>query len=316
MTRNADTFTNTQSQARSYKWPAYLKQHWPLYVMMLPALILLILFSFLPMYGVVIAFQKFNPLLGFTHSPWVGLKNFENFFAAPNAWQIIANTLIIAVGKIVSVQIVAIMLAVMLNEVRLVFFRRAIQNMIYLPYFISWVVLAGIFIDMFSSIGLFNSLLKGAGLEPVQFLASNTWFRPVLILTNLWQQAGWATIIYLAALLGVNPTLIEAAALDGCNRIQRIWYIHLPSILPTIIVLGCLSLGSILNAGFDQVLNLYNPVVYPTGDILDTFVYRAGLISAQYGFAGAVGLVKSAVGVGLIIVSWQLAKRFAGYSIF
>jgi putative aldouronate transport system permease protein len=191
-----------------------------------------------------------------------------------------------------------------------------VQTVIYLPHFLSWIVLGGILLDMLSTTGLANRALSLFGVEPILFLGSNFWFRPVVIVTNIWKEAGWATIIYLAALTGIDPQLHEAAAIDGANRWQRIWNINLPGIISMIVLVACLNLGSVLQAGFEQILTLYNPAVYQTGDILDTYVYRAGLISARYSMGAAIGLFQSLIGFLLIVVAYRLAYKLTGYRIF
>jgi putative aldouronate transport system permease protein len=295
---------------------AYLARTWPLYVMLVPALVILALFHYYPMYGLVIAFEDYNPGIGFSRSPWVGLDNFDFLLALPDFQQVFLNTLVIAVGKIVTVQIGAVTLALLLNEVRSLLFKRSIQTLVYLPHFLSWIVLGGILLDILTPQGIVNRPLVALGLPPIPFLGSNAWFQPTLIMTNLWQEAGWAAIIYLAALTGIDPGLHEAAAIDGAGRWQRIWHVNLPGIIGIIILIACLNLGNVLQAGFEQVLTLYNPLVYESGDILDTYVYRAGLISAQYSLAGAVGLVKSVLSFVLIVVAYWLANRFSNYRIF
>jgi putative aldouronate transport system permease protein len=294
----------------------YLRRSWPLYVMLLPALTALGLFHYYPMYGVVIAFQNFNPGLGFARSPWVGLTNFEFLMALPDFQQIFLNTLSIAVGKLVSVQVCAVALALSLNEVRSTLFKRSVQTLVYLPHFLSWIVLGGILLDILTTQGIVNRSLGLVGIRPIQFLGSNGWFQPTLIGTNLWREVGWAAIIYLAALTGIDPGLHEAAAIDGADRFRRIWHVNLPGISSIVILIACLNLGNVLQAGFEQVLILYNPLVYASGDILDTYVYRAGLISAQYSLAGAVGLLKSVLSFVLIVLAYRLATRFSGYRIF
>jgi putative aldouronate transport system permease protein len=294
----------------------YVARNWPLYAMISPALIVLALFHYYPMYGVIIAFQDFNPGLGFAQSPWVGLQNFEFMLALPDFGQIFLNTLVISVGKIISVQVVSIVFALMLNEVRSVFFKRAVQTFVYLPHFLSWIVLGGILFDILSAQGLANQTLGVLDIKPILFLGSNDWFQPTLIISNLWKEAGWAAIIYLAGLTGLDPALYEAAAIDGAGRWQRILHVTIPGILSLILLIACLDLGHVLNAGFEQVLTLYNPAVYSTGDILDTWVYRQGLISAQYSLAAAVGLVKSGLSFVLIIVSYWLALKVSDYRIF
>lgn len=294
----------------------YLARSWPLYVMLLPALVLLVLFHYYPMYGLVIAFQKYNPGLGFFRSPWVGLDNFERLFSQPEFWNVFRNTFTIAVGKIVSVQVVAILLALQIHSLRWNPFKRTVQTLVYLPHFLSWVVLGGILIDVLSLTGLLNRGLGFIGLGPYIFLGDNTLFQPTLILTNLWKEAGWSTIIYLAALTAIDPQLYEAAAIDGASGARQTYHITLPGIRSTIVLIAALSLGSVLNAGFDQVLTLYNPAVYATGDIIDTYVYRIGLVSAQFSLAAAAGLIGSILSFGLIVAGYWVADRWADYRIF
>jgi putative aldouronate transport system permease protein len=296
----------------------YLARTWPLYAMLVPGLVVAAIFHYYPMYGVVIAFQDFNPGLGFIESPWVGLKHFRYILTMnPDFYSILRNTIVIASLKIVTMQVAAISLALLLNEARSSLFKRSVQTVVYLPHFLSWIVLGGIVLDMVASNGLITRTLKSVGIEdPPMFLGSNKWFVPTLVVTNLWQGVGWSTIIYLAALTNVDPQLHEAAAIDGASRLQRVWHVTLPGISSTIVLLACLALGNVLQAGFDQVFMLYNPAVYATGDILDTYVYRVGLISAQYSMAGAIGLIKSVVGFVLIVIAYYLADKYAGYRIF
>ena len=293
----------------------YMKRAWPLYVMIVPGVIFVLLFRYYPMYGVVIAFQDFSLAKGFANSPWIGWENFEFLFSLPEFGRIFGNTLIISVSKIVMDQIGAIILALLLNEARHVFFRRTIQTMIYLPHFLSWIVLGGILLDILSAGGILNQAIRSFGFEPQLWLGSNDWFRGTVITSGFWKNVGFSTIVYLAALTAINPVLHEAAAIDGAGRLRRIWHITLPGIRPTIVLLAALSLGDVLQAGFEQILTLYNPSVYRTGDIIDTYVYRVGLISAQHSLAGAVGLFKSFIGFILIVLSYWLADRYAGYRI-
>lgn len=294
----------------------YLARHWPIYVMIMPALVLLALFAYYPMYGVVIAFQKYNPGLGFLGSPWVGLRNFERLFASPNFGQIMVNTLLIAVSKILFLQIAAITLALMLNEVRSLVFKRTVQTIIYLPHFLSWIVLGGILADMLAPSGIVNQALGAFGIKPIIFLSSNDWFRPMVIISHLWKEVGWAAIIYLAALIGVDPQLYEAASIDGANRWRQTLHVSLPGIRTVVIVLAALSLGQVLNAGFEQVFVLYNPSVYGTGDILDTYIYRQGLLASQFSLAAAAGLMGTTISFFLIVVSQWAARTWGNYRIF
>jgi putative aldouronate transport system permease protein len=294
----------------------YLARTWPLYAMLVPGLAILAIFQYYPMYGIVIAFQNYNPGLGFVKSPWVGLKNFQYILSNPDFYSILRNSFVIATLKIITVQIAAVILALLLNEVRMMWFKRTLQTIVYLPHFLSWIVLGGILLDMLSSNGIISRMFSAVGLESPMFLGSNKWFVPTLVITNLWQSVGWSTIIYLAALTSVDPQLHEAAAIDGAGRFKRVMNVTLPGIASTIVLLVCLNLGNVLQAGFDQVFMLYNPAVYATGDILDTYVYRVGLISAQYSVAGAIGLFKAVMGFVLIVIAYYLADRFAGYRIF
>lgn len=286
------------------------------HAMLLPGMIMLFIFSIVPMFGAVMAFQRFIPAKGISRSPWVGLDNFTYMFQLPDSTQIFINTVVIAVGKIVLGLIVPIIFALLLHEVRLKVFKSTVQTIVYLPHFMSWVVLGTMLTMIFSYDGMVNNLLEWLGMERIMFLASNTWFRPLLIFTDTWKEFGYGTIIYLAALTAINPALYESAALDGANRWKQMLHITLPGIFPTIVLLGTLSLGNVLNAGFDQVFNMYNPLVYETGDIIDTFVYRMGLINMQYSFATAIGLMKSVISFVLIIISYKLASKYAGYRIF
>ena len=293
----------------------YMKRAWPLYAMIVPGIVFVLLFRYYPMYGVVIAFQDFSPAKGFAHSPWIGWENFEFLFTRPEFGRIFSNTLIISISKIVADQVGAVILALLLNEARRIFFRRMIQTLIYLPHFLSWIVLGGILLDILSAGGILNQALRLLGLEPQLWLGSNDWFRGTVIGSGFWKSVGFSTIVYLAALTAINPVLHEAAAIDGAGRFRRIWHITLPGIRPTIVLLAALSLGDVLQAGFEQILTLYGPAVYRTGDIIDTYVYRVGLVSAQYSLAGAVGLFKSFIGFLLIVLSYWLADRYAGYRI-
>lgn len=291
------------------------KNELPYHLMLLPGMILVFIFSIVPMFGIVMAFQNYKPALGLLGSEWVGLAHFKYMFQLPDSKAIFVNTIVIAVGKIIVGMLVPIMFALVLNEARIGWFKKSVQTIVYLPNFLSWVVLGTVVSMIFSMDGMVNNLLAFLGLERIMFLASNTWFRPLLIATDVWKGYGYSTIIYLAALTSINPALYESAAIDGANRWKQTIHITLPSILPTIVLLATLNLGSVLNAGFDQVFNLYNPVVYATGDIIDTFVYRMGLINMQFSFATAVGLLKSSVSFILIVISYKLADKYAGYRI-
>lgn len=289
----------------------------PLHLMVLPSFLLVLVFSYGPIGGLVIAFQKFSLVKGIFGSKWVGLDNFDYMFHLPDIWQVVRNTVSIAVMKIAAGLIVPIFVALLLNELRAQAFKRWIQTMIYLPHFLSWIILGGVLIDILSpTTGIVNQFLGLFGVEPIYFLGSVHWFPGVIVASDVWKEFGFSTIVYLAALTGINPSLYEAAVIDGANRWKQTLHITLPGIMPVIVLLTTLSLGNVLNAGFDQIFNLYSPQVYESGDIVDTFVYRLGLVDSQYSLATAVGLLKSAVSVALISGSYYLAYRFANYRIF
>ncbi|MNI02769.1 putative multiple-sugar transport system permease YteP [compost metagenome] len=293
-----------------------LRKTWPLHLFLLPSIILLIIFNYIPMVGFMIGFQDFKPWLGVFKSPFVGLKHFKFMFHDPVALQVIWNTLFIAVFKIVAGSIVPFSFALFLNEVRAVIFKRTIQSLIYLPHFINWVILGGILTDMLSTNGLINQFLGWLGMENIAFLQSGNWFRTTLITSDVWKEFGFGTIIYLAAMAGINPNMYEAADIDGANNFQKAVHITIPAVIPIAIVIVTLSLGNILNAGFDQVFNMYNPLVYPKGDIIDTYVYRVGLQQGSFSLATAVGFFKSVIGFILIATTYKLASKYANYRIF
>ena len=287
-------------------------------MLLLPAVILTIIFSYIPIGGIVMAFQDFKPWLGISGSKWVGLANFEKIFFRQDSQRVIGNTLFIAVLKIVTNLIVPYIFALLLNEIRQSLIKRTIQTLVYLPHFLSWVILGGILIDILSpSGGLINQMLGALfGIDPIFFLGEGNWFRFTVIVSDNWKDFGFSAIIFLAALAGIDPSLYEAAEVDGANRWQQTLHVTIPAFYPITVVLATLSLGQILNAGFDQIFNLYNPLVYDKGDIIDTFVYRVGIISGQMGFGTAVGLFKSAIGFTLIVIAYRLAYKLANYRIF
>ena len=284
--------------------------------MLLPGMIFLVIFSIIPMFGIVMAFQNFVPAKGIFGSKFVGLAQFQRLFMLPDFRQILENTLIIALSKIIIGTLLAIVFAVLLNECRNVRYKRFIQTAVYLPHFLSWVILAVMFSTIFSYTGIINQLITALGGEPVMFMISNTWFRPIVIGSDVWKEFGYNAVIYVAAMTSIDPSLYEAADIDGAGRWKKIMHITLPGILPTIILMGTLSIGNVLNAGFDQVFNMYSPLVYRTGDIIDTYVYREGLVNIQYSFATAVGLFKSIISFALLTTAYKLADKFCGYRIF
>ena len=292
-------------------------REFPLHLMLIPAVVLVAIYSYGSMAGVSIAFQKFNPAKGLFGSPWIGFSNFQKLFAMPNIWQVIQNTVLISMAKMAGGVLVPVTFALLLNELRHMRLKRAIQTAVYLPNFLSWVILAGLFRDILSpSSGVINQLLGIAGIEPVFFLGNKGWFPATMVITDIWKTFGFGSVIYLAALTGIDPALYESAMIDGAGRWKQTLHITLPGILSTIVLMTVLSMANILNGGFDQIYNMYSPSVYATGDILDTFVFRLGIERAQFALSTAAGLFKSVVSFVFIVASYWLADRYAGYRVF
>jgi len=293
------------------------KREWPLHAMLIPGLVFVIVFSYIPMAGILMAFQKYIPTKGLFGSPFVGMKNFQFLFDYPDIGRVFFNTVYIAVMKIIAGLFVPITIAILLNELSRQWIKRTFQTLVYLPHFLSWVLLSGILIDVLSpSSGLVNQALGLLGIEPIFFLGDNLWFPYVMVVSDVWKEFGFGTIVYLAALTGINPSLYEAAEIDGAGRWKQTLNITIPGMMPIIVLMLTLNIGNVLNAGFDQIFNLYSPQVYESADIIDTFVYRMGVQQSQFGFATAVGLLKSIVSFLFISVSYFLAYRFANYRIF
>lgn len=294
-----------------------LRQEWPYHAMLLVPVILVLIFSYIPMAGIVIAFQDFDPFKGIFGSKWVGWDNYRYILMMPDTFKILYNTVFIAIWKIVLNLAVPILVSLLLNELKCKKFVRSVQTIIYLPHFISWVILAGVFIDILSpSNGIVNKVLNAVGIDSIFFLGDNAWFPGTMIVTDVWKSFGYGTIVYLAALTGINPELYEAAKIDGANRFKQTWHVTLPGMVPIIVLMTLLSLGNVLNAGFDQIYNLLSPTVFESGDIIDTFVYRMGMLEQQYSISTAVSTFKSIVSFVLISISYFLADRCAGYRIF
>jgi len=311
-----DANRNPSFLGRLYKKGKFEKNK-ALFVMLIPGVILAVAFCYIPMIGIVIAFQDYFPNLGFFKSRWVGLENFRYMLALPTIFQVIWNTVFIAVMKMIAGLVVPVVFALLLNELRINKVKRVIQTAVYMPHFLSWVILGGILIQILApNGGIVNMFVQSLGFKPIFFLGSPKLFPYVMVTTDVWKEFGWGTIIYLAAITGVNLDLYEAATIDGASRWARVVHITLPCIMPTIILMATLSLGNVLNAGFEQIFILYSPITYSTGDIIDTLVYRVGMKDMQWGVATAVGLFKSAVSCFLIVVSYQLARKFANYTIF
>ena len=294
---------------------AEIKKQLPYHLLLIPGVVLVFIFSYIPLYGLIIAFQKYNPSMGFS-SPWVGLENFIYLFNQPNFVRTIWNTFYISFFKLVGSVVVPVTVALLLNEIRHDKIKRSFQTLVYIPNFLSWVIMAGMLMDILGSNGIVNSLITSLGFNEVNFLGSPSVFPWTMIVTDIWKGFGFGTVVYLAALTSIDPGLYEAAMVDGAKRWKQTIYITIPLLLPTIILMTVLALGNVLNAGFDQIFNLYSPVVYESGDIIDTYVYRLGLQQAQYSVGTAVGLFKSVISFILVALSYLLADKAAGYRIF
>ncbi|MBA4496480.1 ABC transporter permease [Paenactinomyces guangxiensis] len=287
------------------------------YLMMLPGLLYFLIYHYLPMAGVVIAFKDFNLSDGIFYSPWVGLKHFEEIFTTPDIYRTIRNTLIISLYRIIFGMLPDLLLAIILNEIRVRWFKRTVQTITYGPYFLSWVIVYALtFSFLAPESGLVNTLLRSMGYDPIDFLTNQEYFRTILVASDVWKSTGFGAVIYLASLATINPQLYEAAVVDGAGRWRQLWHITLPGIRNVFILLLILRIGHIMDAGFDQVYIFLNARVYETGDIIDTWVFRRGLENLEFSLATAVGFFKGVVGLVLVIGANKLAKRFGGSGIW
>lgn len=294
-----------------------LWRHRWLYLLMTPSLLYFLIFKYIPLWNAQIAFKDFKPLLGVLGSPWVGFEHFQTFIDSFYFDQLIVNTVVFSGAKLLFGMPIAIALALALHETWFKRFRTIVQTMVYLPHFLSWVIMFGILLMLLSpGSGLINSIIQAFGGKAIPFLTSPQWFRVVVILSDVWKETGWSTIIYLAALLSISPHLYEAATVDGATHLQRIWHISIPGILPVIVLVTLLRLGNILDAGFNQIFVLYSVPVYSVGDIIDTWVYRQGILQFQFSLATAVGLFKGVIGLILLLIANRIAKRVAQQSLF
>ena len=314
---NTDKSLQRNKQPLAQRVKKEVQHSWPMYIMLLPAIILALIFCYAPMGGLIMAFQNYKPWLGITGSEFVGLDNFKQIFEFKESYQAIINTFIIAVSKMVLGLIFPIIIALLLNEVHNMGLKKGIQTLVYLPHFLSWVTVAGMLRDILGMDGIVNMFLsKAFGMNPIFFLGNAGMFRQIVVISDLWKGFGFGMIVYLAAISNIDQSLYEAAQIDGAGRWKQTLYVTIPCILPMVIVMATLGLGNVLNAGFDQIFNLYSPLTYSTGDIIDTYVYRQSLVNGQYSFGTAVGLFKSGVSLFLTAVAYKLAYKFAGYRIF
>lgn len=308
--------TNIRKSQHVFKQPGLTKRfikQWDIQLMVIPALLFIFVFSYIPMYGVLMAFQDYSIFKGFMNSPWVGFKHFEMFFHAPEFWTVMRNTLVISLLKLGVGFPAPIILALMLNEINNRIFKRIVQTISYLPHFLSWVIVSGFVVSMLSTDnGSLNILLESLHLikEPINFLSLPEYFWAILVTTGVWKEIGFASIVYLAAIAGINPHLYEAASIDGASKVRQIFSITIPSILPVIVVFSILAIGNLLNAGFEDILLLAgNPVLRDVSDVIDTYVYRVGIQNSRFSYATAAGLFKAVISVGLLAGANYLARR-------
>lgn len=294
-----------------------LMKQWDFQIMVLPAIVFLLIFSYGPMWGVLMAFQEYNLFKGFWGSEWVGFKHFEMFFTAPEFWRILRNTFVISFLKLLIGFPAPILLALMLNEIGNMFFKRVVQTVTYIPHFISWVVVSGLMFSMLAvDNGPVNDVLLGLKLidEPISWLSVPEYFWSILVTTNVWKEIGFGSIVYLAAIVGIDPALYEASAIDGASRTKQIFTITLPGITPVIMIFLILGVGNVLNAGFEDIMmmtrNLNNGIVMPVADVIDTYVYQMGIMNQRYSYATAAGLFKSLLSITLLVLANWLARRF------
>ncbi|WP_239635402.1 sugar ABC transporter permease [Paenibacillus sp. H1-7] len=293
-----------------------IRDRW-LYLMLLPGVLYFLVFRYLPMWGLVIAFQNYMPFLGIMKSEWVGFYHFKYLFTGPDFWMLLRNTVVLAVYNIFFFFPLPIIVALMLNELRHEWFKKVVVSLIYVPHFLSWVIVVSFFYIFFTiKDGIVNELIQTFGFDKIHFLDSAAWFRTMVTLEVIWKETGWGTIIFMAALAGVNPQLYEAARMDGANRLQQLYHITLPSIRSTIVILLILRLGSFLDTGFEQIFLMLNALNREVGEVFDTYVYTVGIQGGQFSFSAAVGMFKSVVGLLLVLITNRLAKRFGEEGIY
>ncbi|MFC7750231.1 ABC transporter permease [Paenibacillus thermoaerophilus] len=295
----------------------FVVRHRALYFMLAPGMLYFLVFKYVPLLGSVIAFQDYNIFKGFLESEWVGFKWFEEFFTYPNLKRLIVNTLLISFYQILFAFPAPILLAVLLNEVRNMAFKRFVQTVVYLPHFLSWTIVFG-FVYMLLSVqtGLVNQAIQAMGGEPVSFLQKAEYFRTIIIASGIWKEMGWSAIIFLAAIAGISPSLYEAARIDGANRWKQFVHVTLPGLLPAIMILLLLKIGHIMDLGFEQIYLFLNPLTLSTGDVLDTYAYRAGILGGKYSLTTAIGLFKSVIGFLLLVVANRASKATTGEGIY
>lgn len=304
------------SGKRSARWAVIVKYRY-MYLLVSAGLVYFVLFKIIPIWGLLIAFQDYSPVLGISGSHWVGFKHFTEMFKYEQFYDLLRNTLLINIFSLVFLFPLPILLAIMLNEVRHEVFKRINQSILYIPHFLSWVIISSLTYFMFSTdVGIINKAIRGMGRDAVAFLNEPHYFWGLLTVQNIWKDAGWGTIIFLAAIAGVNPSWYEAAVIDGAGRMRQIWHITLPAIRPTIVILLILRLGSIVDVSFEQILLMLNPLVLSVGEVFDTYAYKQGILSGQMSLGVAVGMFKSVVGLLLVVASNYIVKKLGHEGIY
>ncbi|HGR1731449.1 TPA: ABC transporter permease [Streptococcus pneumoniae] len=287
----------------------HIQKYWILYLMMIPATVLLILFTYGPMYGIIMAFQDFTVFKGYTGSPFVGLKHFQRLFSDPLFYRLFKNTFMVGVLDFLFSFPAPLIFALILNEVRKVRFKSVFQSISYLPHFIPLVVMVGIIFELFGSYGIINSLLSSLGMEPISFFTKSEWFLPLYIGSGVWKTIGWGSIIYMGALTNIDSTLYEAADMDGANRWHKMWHVTLPSLRPTVVTLFILNAGGIMQVGFEKVFLMSSPATYEVSDVLSTYVYRQGILNSDFSYSAAVGLFNNIVALLFVLLANKIAKK-------
>ncbi|VSO92187.1 protein LplB [Streptococcus pneumoniae] len=287
----------------------HIQKYWILYLMMIPATVLLILFTYGPMYGIIMAFQDFTVFKGYTGSPFVGLKHFQRLFSDPLFYRLFKNTFMVGVLDFLFSFPAPLIFALILNEVRKVRFKSVVQSISYLPHFIPLVVMVGIIFELFGSYGIINSLLSSLGMEPISFFTKSEWFLPLYIGSGVWKTIGWGSIIYMGALTNIDSTLYEAADMDGANRWHKMWHVTLPSLRPTVVTLFILNAGGIMQVGFEKVFLMSSPATYEVSDVLSTYVYRQDILNSDFSYSAAVGLFNNIVALLFVLLANKIAKK-------
>ncbi|MGG1551980.1 ABC transporter permease [Paenibacillus ferrarius] len=295
----------------------YMRRFWPFYAMLVPGIVYFLIFKYVPLLGSVIAFQEYNLYGGFLQSEWVGFKWFQQFFEFVHFRRLLWNTLAISFYQLIFTFPAPIILAILLNEMRSMAVRRTIQTIVYLPHFLSWIIIAGFGYMLLSpQIGLINHMVKAFGHEPIFFLQEPNWFRSIVISSGMWKETGWSAIVFLAAIAGITPSLYEAARIDGAGRWRQLLHITLPGMMPAIMLLLLLKIGHILDLGVEQIYVFLNPITFDVGDVIDTYAYREGILKGEYSMTTAIGLFKSVVGFGLLIIANRISRSTTGERLF